>query len=199
MNDEVQAKMILALGNAVDSLIEQAEQQQKSTQGILAKGSETINAVSLAGKEHRDLAKELPKQLKEVIVSTLDGAASKAAGILAVKFTEADEQALLAASRYERAARTLQWKIIAVVTSAWVATVAISTSMIWYTSAETQSLRQDRAMLETVMSYLKDIPQGTPIARCGPQSNLLCINVQTTKGRGEWQILAGPTESMSKQ
>lgn len=199
MSDEVQAKMILALGGAVDSLIELAERQQKSAQEMLANGSEAINVVSIAGKEYRDLAKELPKQLKEVIVGAFDGAASKAAGILALKFTEADEQAQLAASRYEKAARTLRWKIIAVVTSAWIMTVAIAISMIWYTSAETLSLRQDRAMLETVMTYLKDLPQGTQIARCGTQSNLLCVNVQTAKKSWEWQRLAGPTGNFNKQ
>lgn len=199
METEAQAKMILALGDVVDSLIEQAEQQQKSVQGMLANGGEAINVVSLAGKEYRDLAKELPKQVKEMIASALDGAASKAAGILASKFTEADEEARLAASRYESAARILRWRIIAVVTGAWVTTVAIAVLMIWYTSAETQALRQDRAMLETVMTYLERSPQGAQIARCGDQLNLLCVNVQTAKNRWEWQRLAGPTVNLSER
>lgn len=198
MSDEAQARMILALGDAVDSLIEQAERQQRNVQGMLANGSEAINAVSLAGKEHRDLAKELPTQVKEVIVRSLDGAGRKAAGILASNFTEADEQAQLAASRYENAAQTLGWKTIIIVTGAWVATVAIAVLMIWYTSAETQELHQDRAMLQTLMTYLERSPQGAQVARCGTQSNFLCINVQTAKNRREWQILAGPTENLSK-
>lgn len=199
MGTEAEAQIILALSDVVDSLIEQAERQQKSVQGMLANGSEAINVVSLAGKEHRDLAKELPKQVKEVIASALDGAAGKAAGILASKFTEADKQAKLAANRYENAARTLRWKTIAVITVAWVATVAIAVLMIWYTSAETQALRQDKAMLETVMTHLKRSPQGALIARCGPQLNILCVNVQTARGKGEWQMLAGPTGNLSKQ
>lgn len=199
MSDEAQAKMILALGNAVNLLIEQAERQQKSVQGILANSSKAIDVVSIAGKEHRDLARELPKQVKEAIDGALEGAAREAARILTSKFTEADEQAQRAASRYERTARTLNWKAILIVTVAWVATVAIAVMMVWYTGAENQALRQDRATLKAVMTYLEMSPQGAQITRCGTPSNSLCVYVQTTRNGWELQMLAGPTGSLSKQ
>lgn len=187
MDDETQSSLVLALGNAVGSLIEQAQQQQRDAHAVLAKSGETINEVSRTSKEYRELANALPQRVKEVITSSLDEAATKAAEILASKFTEADKQAQRAAIRYENAARRMSLKIIAIATVTWVLTVATVVFIFWYTSTATQALRQDRAKLESVMEYLNHFPKGTRIARCGDN---LCTYVRTTKSRGTWMMLA---------
>lgn len=190
MSDEAQSKIILALGDVVDSLTKEAERQQRCVQGMLENGSKGINAVSLAAKEHQDLAKELPIQVKTAIASALDGAASKAAGVLTSKFKEADEQAQLAARRYENAAKITHWKTIFILVCTWVATVAIAVLMIWYTSTENQSLRRDRGTLKTILTHLEKSPEIVQISLCGAQKNLLCVYVQTEKGKWEPRLLA---------
>jgi hypothetical protein len=174
MSDETQAKIVLALGDAVDSLIEQAERQLKVTQGVLSTGSEAIKAVSLAGNEHRALAKELPRQVQEAIKDALDGAAIKAAEILSSRFTNADEQAKLAADRYEKAARKLHWKLVVACAIAWSATIAL---VVLYMNEEIRTLREDSRMLKTTMAYLKQKPQGAQLTLCNPgkKSQYLCV------------------------
>lgn len=192
MDGETQAKMVLALADAVDSLVEQATHQQKAVQGVLTTGGEALKAVALAGNEHRTLAKDLPKQVKEAITEALDGAAAKAAGILSSNFTDADEQARLAADRYERAARTLRWKLIAGGVGAWAVTVAVMALVVWYASAEVKALYEDRTMLATTLAYLKQNPQGAQIRLCNSRNNFqdLCVYVQTAQNKSEWQRLA---------
>lgn len=187
MTDEEQAKMVLALGDAVDSLIEQAERQQKFAQGVLSTGSEALKAVSLAGNEHRGLAKELPRQVREAITGALDGAATEAARILSSQFTNADEQARRAADRYQNAARVLGWKLLAVCAGAWAATVALVVLVALYMSGEVRALREDSNMLETTVTYLKQNPQGAQLALCNPRNNFndLCV-----KDKWGWQVLA---------
>lgn len=201
MSDEAQAKMVLALGDAVDSLIEQAERQQKVAQGVLSTGSEALKAVSLAGNEHRTLAKELPRQVQDAIKGALDGAATKAAGILSSQFTDANEQARLAAVRYEDAARVLRWQLVAACAGAWAATIALVVLVVWYMSGEIRTLREDSRMLGTAVAYLEKKPQGAQLALCNPRNNSqdLCVNVQIAKNRWEWQVLAKRSETTTAQ
>jgi hypothetical protein len=201
MSDEAQAKLILALGDAVDALLEQAERQQNVVQGVLSVGGEALKAVSLAGNEHRALARELPKQIKESITGALDGAAVKAAEILSSQFADADKQASLAADRYEKAARVLGWKWIGVAIGAWAATVVIAILAISYTSAEARILREDSGMLATVMRYLQQNPQGAQIALCNPRAGAqtVCVYVPIAKNKWEWRVLAQRPEPHSQQ
>lgn len=194
MSDEAQTKMVLALGDAVDSLIEQAARQQKSTQEVLSTGSEAIKAVSLAGDEHRALARELPRQVQEAIKGALDGAAIKAAEILSSRFTNADEQARLAAYRYESAARALWWKLVVGCAIAWSSTIAF---VVLYMDGEIQTLREDSRMLKTTVAYLKQKPQGAQLTLCNPGNNTqdLCVYVQIAKNKWELQALAKRSET----
>lgn len=197
MGDEAQARMVLALGDAVDSLIEQAERQQKVAQDVLSTGSEALKAVSLAGIEHRVLAKELPGQVHAAIKGALEGAADKAAGILSSQFTDADEQARLAAKRYENAARVLRWKLVAACVAAWAATIALVVLVVWHMNGEVRTLREESRMLETVVAYLKQNPQGAQLALCNPRDNSqdLCVYVQIAKNKWELQGLAKRPET----
>jgi hypothetical protein len=191
MGDQTQASMVLALGDAVDSLLGQAEQQQKVVQGVLSVGNEALKAVSLAGNEHRALAKDLPKQITETISGSLDGAAAKAAEILSSRFSDADEQAHLAAERYESAAHGLRWTWLGVAIGAWAVTVAMTSLAIWYTNAEVRILREDSGMLASVTNYLQQHPQGAQIALCNLSSSAqdLCVYVQVAKNKWEWRVL----------
>lgn len=201
MSEEAQAGMVLALGDAVDSLIEHADRQQKVVQEVLSTGSEALKAVSLAGNEHRALARELPKQVKEAISVALDGAATKAAEILSSQFSEADEQARLAAERYESVASTLRWKLVAIGIGVWAATTVMVVLAVWYMSVEVRALREDRGMLEATVAYLKQHPQGAHLSLCNSQNNFqdLCVSVQTAKNKWEWQGLARRAEKSGAQ
>ncbi|MCX9158551.1 hypothetical protein OPU71_20710 [Niveibacterium sp. 24ML] len=197
MSDEAPANMVLALGDAVDSLIEQAERQQKVAEGVLAAGKEALDVVSRAAKEQRVLTTDLPRQVQEAIIGALDGAATKAAGALSSQFTEANEQAERAARRYENAARALRWKVVAACAGAWAATVTLMVSAGWYMSGEIRTLYEDSRMLATAVTYLKDKPQGAQLALCDRHNDTrdLCVYVQTAKNKWEWRVLAKRSET----
>ena len=109
---EKESKFVLSMASAVHALINVAERQQAIVDAALKETREAARQTSEAARLSRKAADELPLQVIVALDRVSEGTATRAATLLAEKFTQADTQAYQAAQRYERAARSLSWRLV---------------------------------------------------------------------------------------
>lgn len=126
--------------------------------------------------------------LTQSVINKIDASAkegaTEAAKLLQQKFTQADEQAVLAAGRYERAARWLGFKIFIIVTCSAIATLGIALLIaLRFIPAreEIDARRQALAAMESRALYLERQGVNLEWGTCGGS---LCF--RTIEKEGVW-------------
>lgn len=109
---EKESKFVYAMASAVHAQIGVTERQRAIVDAMLKETREAAKQTSEAARLSRKTTEELPLQILEAVDRVSEGAATRAATLLAEKFTQADAQAHQAAQRYERAARSLSWRLV---------------------------------------------------------------------------------------
>lgn len=110
---EKESKFVYAMASAVHAQIDVTERQRAIVDATLKETREAAKQTSEAARLARKTTEELPLQILEAVDRVSEGVATRAASLLAEKFTQADAQAHQAAQRYERAARSLSWRLVA--------------------------------------------------------------------------------------
>ena len=94
---EKESKFVLSMASAVHALINVAERQQAIVDAALKETREAARQTSEAARLSRKAADELPLQVIVALDRVSEGTATRAATLLAEKFTQADTQAYQAA------------------------------------------------------------------------------------------------------
>ena len=115
--------------SAVHAQIDVTERQRAFVDATLKETREAAKQTSEAARLSRKTTEELPLQILEAVDRVSEGAATRAASLLVEKFTQADAQAHQAAQRYELAARSLSWRLVASV-SVFSAVLLASVTMV---------------------------------------------------------------------
>lgn len=170
---ENHAPLLRTMANVVQALADEAKTQQARADDALGNLRRAALTLDTAARECQALPKKVRQELATEIETALNGAASEAASLLANKFTAADNHAMLAAQRYEKAARILGWRLMGVISIFGVAIIGAATYVIrdsFPATAEIEALRTERDQLQSAVSLLEK-SGGKIIFRCSDEKN----------------------------
>jgi len=187
---EKESKFVLSMASAVHALINVAERQQAIVDAALKETREAARQTSEAARLSRKAADELPLQVIVALDRVSEGTATRAATLLAEKFTQADTQAYQAAQRYERAARSLSWRLVVAASVFGAVLLALVTAMILHSIPSAEEIR---ALQETV-ARLEQRGGRALVVACPEEGKpkRLCVHVfDQQMNREDWRIIAG--------
>ena len=187
---EKESKFVYAMASAVHAQIEVTKRQQAMVDAALKETREATRQTSEAAQLSRKTTEELPLKVLEAVDRVSEGAATRAASLLAEKFTQADTQAHQAAQRYERAARSLSWRLVVAATGFSAVLLASVTAVILHAIPSAEEIRS----LQETVNRLERLGGRALIKTCPDERKpkRLCVHtIDEQTNREEWRIIAG--------
>lgn len=184
-------KQLGAVGDALHNLWDAAAEQQKTVAQQQLTANLAIDGINTATSSINQAAKSLKGQLATEVQDALKDASTKAAELLTKKFTEANEQANLAAANYRSAVKWASWRVFGIAIGLG---LAITAGGSYVLHEEIQMLRDERAQLLRTVNVLEQRGGRATVTSCADQSysQRMCVHVVDDRTRQKyWMIIDG--------
>lgn len=187
---EKESKFVASMAAAVHVLIDVAEGQQAAVAGLLKETRDAAKSTAEAAQLSKKSNEELPALVSASVERAFEGAATQAATLLTKKFVLADQQACLAAERYERAARLLGWRMVVAACTLGAVMLAVVTTLILRSIPYQEEIR----VLQDTVDRLERRGGRAQTMSCPGDRNTkrLCVRVFDLQTKQEeWRVIAG--------